>query len=106
VKTLCKTHNWSNNTPKTSYIIGDSEAEKKTLTIYCYQTGLARLILKGGNMETIWKLQDAKSQFSRVVENALKSGPQYVTRRGKNAVVVLSVRDYKKRFCPEQYTYH
>ena len=47
-------------------------------------------------METIWKLQDAKSQFSRVVENALKSGPQYVTRRGNKAVVVLSVRDYKK----------
>jgi prevent-host-death family protein len=47
-------------------------------------------------METIWKLQDAKSQFSKVVENALKSGPQYVTRRGTKAVVVLSVRDYEK----------
>ena len=47
-------------------------------------------------METIWNLQDAKSQFSKVVENALKSGPQYVTRRGMNAVVVLSVRDYEK----------
>ena len=48
-------------------------------------------------METIWKLQDAKSQFSKVVENALKSGPQYVTRRGTRAVVVLSVRDYENR---------
>jgi prevent-host-death family protein len=47
-------------------------------------------------METVWKLQDAKSQFSRVVENALKSGPQYVTRRGAKAVVVLSVKDYEK----------
>ena len=47
-------------------------------------------------METVWKLQDAKSQFSKVVENALKSGPQYVTRRGTKAVVVLSVRDYEK----------
>ena len=47
-------------------------------------------------MEPIWKLQDAKSQFSKVVENALKSGPQYVTRRVMNAVVVLSVRDYEK----------
>ena len=47
-------------------------------------------------METVWKLQDAKSQFSKVVENALKSGPQFVTRRGTSAVVVLSVRDYEK----------
>ena len=47
-------------------------------------------------METVWKLQDAKSQFSKVVQNALKSGPQYVTRRGTKAVVVLSVRDYEK----------
>ena len=47
-------------------------------------------------METIWKLQDAKSQFSKVVENALKNGPQYVTRRGTKAVVVLSVKEYEK----------
>ncbi len=47
-------------------------------------------------METVWKLQDAKSQFSKVVQEALKSGPQYVTRRGTKAVVVLSVRDYEK----------
>ena len=46
-------------------------------------------------MEAIWKLQDAKAQFSRVVENALKVGPQYVTRRGTKAVVVLSAKDYE-----------
>lgn len=44
---------------------------------------------------TVWKLQEAKAQFSRVVENALKIGPQYVTRRGTKAVVVLSARDYE-----------
>jgi prevent-host-death family protein len=48
-------------------------------------------------VETVWKLQDAKSQFSKVVENALNSGPQYVTRRGIKAVVVLSVREYENR---------
>ena len=46
-------------------------------------------------MEVVWKLQDAKAQFSRVVENALKIGPQYVTRRGAKAVVVISVMDYE-----------
>ena len=34
-------------------------------------------------MNTSWKLQDAKAKFSQVVENALKVGPQYVTRRGQ-----------------------
>jgi prevent-host-death family protein len=47
-------------------------------------------------MNTPWKLQDAKAKFSQVVENALKIGPQYVTRRGQEAVVVLSVKEYKK----------
>ena len=47
-------------------------------------------------MKTAWKLQDAKSQFSKVVEDALKSGPQYITRRGTKAVVVVSVREYEE----------
>ena len=47
-------------------------------------------------MNTSWKLQDAKAKFSQVVENALKMGPQYVTRRGKDAVVILSVKEYQK----------
>jgi prevent-host-death family protein len=46
-------------------------------------------------MKAIWKLQDAKAQFSKLVEDALKIGPQYVTRRGAKAVVVLSVMDYE-----------
>ncbi|MCP4347506.1 MAG: type II toxin-antitoxin system Phd/YefM family antitoxin [Desulfobacterales bacterium] len=46
-------------------------------------------------MKNIWKFQDAKSQFSKVVENALKKGPQYVSHRGVEAVVVVSARDYE-----------
>mgnify|MGYP002260593917 FL=1 len=37
-----------------------------------------------------WRLQDAKTQFSQVVEAALAGEPQHITRRGKPAVVVLS----------------
>lgn len=44
---------------------------------------------------TPWKLQDAKAQFSAVVENALRGVPQHVTRRGKQAVVVVSQRDFE-----------
>ncbi len=46
-------------------------------------------------MGTTWKLQDAKAKFSKIVEDALKIGPQYVTRRGRNAVVVVSVDEYE-----------
>ncbi|MCP4398942.1 MAG: type II toxin-antitoxin system Phd/YefM family antitoxin [bacterium] len=45
-------------------------------------------------MKTSWTLQDAKNKFSQVVNNALLEGPQYVTRRGVDAVVVMSVLEY------------
>jgi len=41
-----------------------------------------------------WKLQDAKARFSEVVDRALKSGPQVVTRHGENAVVVVSYQEF------------
>ena len=43
-----------------------------------------------------WQLQEAKARFSELVQKALDEGPQTVTRRGQEAVVVLSVEDYKK----------
>ena len=47
-------------------------------------------------MRTAWALQDAKNRFSEVVEEALHKGPQWITRRGQEAVVVLSVPEYRK----------
>ena len=44
----------------------------------------------------MWKLQDAKAKFSQLVDDALKTGPQYVTRHGKKAVVVVSAEEYEK----------
>ena len=46
-------------------------------------------------MSTTWKLQDAKAKFSKIVDDALKIGPQFVTRRGQKAVVVVSVEEYE-----------
>ena len=43
-----------------------------------------------------WKLQDAKSKFSELVNDALAGEPQHVTRRGKPAVVVLAVDEYER----------
>ena len=41
-----------------------------------------------------WRLQDAKAQFSAVVDAALNGQAQHVTRRGKRAVVVVSEAEY------------
>jgi prevent-host-death family protein len=43
-----------------------------------------------------WSLQDAKNSFSAVVAAAVKGAPQIVTKRGKPAVVVLSVAEYQR----------
>lgn len=41
-----------------------------------------------------WQLQDAKNQFSKVVQRARREGPQIVTLRGERTAVVLSAHDY------------
>ena len=48
-----------------------------------------------------WQLQDAKNKFSEVVEKALKSGPQIITRRGIETAVVISIEDYQKLTRPK-----
>jgi prevent-host-death family protein len=52
-------------------------------------------------MEHIWPLQDAKNKFSEVVNRALHRGPQIITRRGVQAVVVLSYEEYQRMQKPQ-----
>ena len=49
---------------------------------------------KKASLPGTWKLQDAKARFSEVVRRAQAEGPQRVTIHGKEAVVILSVKDY------------
>lgn len=49
-----------------------------------------------------WQLQEAKNQFSTVVEKALTDGYQVVTRHGQPAVVVMSVEDFRKLKPPQE----
>lgn len=53
-------------------------------------------------MKDQWPLQDAKNRFSEVVERALRDGPQVVTRRGKEAVVIVSAEEYRKSRAPSE----
>jgi antitoxin Phd len=43
-----------------------------------------------------WQLQTAKAQFSEVVRRALAEGPQHITRRGKEEVVVIPAEQFER----------
>ena len=42
----------------------------------------------------VWQLQEAKAQFSKVVRLAKKEGPQDISIRGKEGVVLVSKREF------------
>ena len=48
-----------------------------------------------------WPLQDAKNQFSHLVELALTEGPQTVTRHGEPVAVIVAAEEYKRVTRPE-----
>ena len=43
-----------------------------------------------------WQLQEAKNKLSEVVEEAIKNGPQLITRRGVASVILLSCEEYRR----------
>lgn len=43
-----------------------------------------------------WQLQTAKAQFSEVFRRARSEGPQYVTRQGKEAVVIVPAEEFER----------
>ena len=47
-------------------------------------------------MARVWQLQEAKNKFSEVVDEAIKHGPQIITKRGVETVIVLSYAEYRK----------
>jgi len=52
-------------------------------------------------MQHTWQLQEAKNRFSKLVEKAQHEGPQFVTKHGKESVVVLSVEEYRRIVAPK-----
>lgn len=43
-----------------------------------------------------WQLQDAKNRLSELVRKAKKEGPQVITLRGADAVVVVAAEEFRK----------
>jgi antitoxin Phd len=48
-----------------------------------------------------WQLQDAKNRFSELVDTAIASGPQMVTRHGEDAVVIVPAKTYRELTRPK-----
>jgi prevent-host-death family protein len=46
--------------------------------------------------KSTWQLQEAKARFSEVVTRALEEGPQTVTRRGREAVVIVAADSFRR----------
>ncbi len=47
-------------------------------------------------MARMWQIQEAKNKFSEMVEEAIKHGPQIITKRGVETAIVLSYAEYRK----------
>ena len=44
-----------------------------------------------------WTIASAKARFSELVEQAQKEGPQTVTKHGREAVVVVSADEWRRK---------
>ena len=44
-----------------------------------------------------WTVAEAKAKLSEVIEKAQTSGPQRITRHGKEAVVVVSAEEWQRK---------
>jgi antitoxin Phd len=51
---------------------------------------------RGGLPKARWQLQTAKARFSELFRRAHSDGPQWVTRQGKEAVVVLPAAEFER----------
>lgn len=50
----------------------------------------------------MWPLAEAKNRFSELFEKALKEGPQRVSRRGKEEVVVVAAETFARLQAPRR----
>lgn len=53
-------------------------------------------------MTRVWPLQEAKNKLSEVVDEALRQGPQIISRRGIETVIVVAYDDYRKLLLSQQ----
>lgn len=47
-------------------------------------------------MARVWQLQEAKNKLSEVIEEAIRHGPQVITKHGVETAIVLSYAEYRR----------
>jgi prevent-host-death family protein len=60
-------------------------------------TIMTRMTIKGAMARTTWAVAEAKARFSEVIDRALAYGPQTITRKGKDAVVIVSAEEWQRK---------
>ncbi len=60
-------------------------------------TSMTRMTIKSALARTTWAVAEAKARFSEVIDRALADGPQTITRKGKEAVVVVSAEEWQRK---------
>jgi antitoxin Phd len=64
------------------------------LRAFVFLAGLS--VLQSGSAQVkSWKAREARAKFSELVREALKDGPQVITRNGKEKVVVVSLEQWQ-----------
>ncbi|WP_395476842.1 type II toxin-antitoxin system Phd/YefM family antitoxin [Rickettsia endosymbiont of Pantilius tunicatus] len=48
-----------------------------------------------------WQLHEAKNKLSNIIDTAMQGTPQCITKRGEEAVVVISMKDCAKLIKPK-----
>jgi len=43
-----------------------------------------------------WPLHEAKNKLSNIIDIAMHGTPQCITKRGEEAVIIISIKDYKQ----------
>ena len=44
----------------------------------------------------VWQVRDAKARFSELLDRCLREGPQFVTKRGTEAAVLVPAKDWRR----------
>ena len=58
---------------------------------------MTKMTMKRAIPRTTWAVAEAKARFSEVIDRALADGPQTITRKGKEAVVVVSADEWQRK---------
>jgi prevent-host-death family protein len=61
-------------------------------------TGMTKMTIKAhADDSATWPVAEAKARFSEMIDRALSNGPQTITRKGKQAVVVVSAEEWQRK---------